>query len=105
MNVFIAGTMSRPYVFMDLFLAGGISGNIRKQRMLLASKINEQCKSISQEKTESGELLNLNGGGYYEPLFGWRTSGEEWQNSHERGGSTLSSNHTIIAEKIALSLL
>ena len=26
MNVFIAGTMSRPYVFMDLFLAGGISG-------------------------------------------------------------------------------
>lgn len=37
---------------MDLFLAGGITGNICKQWKLLASKIIEECKSISQEKRE-----------------------------------------------------
>lgn len=62
MNVYLAGGATRPYVFMRLFLAGGITGNICKLLPLLASKIIEECKSISQGKTESGELLNLNGG-------------------------------------------
>ena len=104
MNVFIAGTMSRPYVFMDLFLAGGISGNIRKQWMLLASKINEQCKSISQEKTESGELLNLNAGGIMNLYLAGEHPVKNGRIAMNGGGSTLSLSHTIIAEKTALFL-
>jgi hypothetical protein len=49
---------------MRLFLAGGITGNICKQWKLLASKIIEECKSISQAKTENGASLELCGGGY-----------------------------------------
>lgn len=97
MNVYLAGGGSRPYVFMRLFLAGGITGNICKQWKLLASKIIEECKSISQEKTENGASLELCGGGYHEPLFGRRTSGEERHNSRTEGGNTLSSNHITIA--------
>lgn len=97
MNVYLAGGCTRPYVFMDLFLAGGITGNICKQWKLLASKIIEECKSISQEKTANGVSLEHCGGGYYEPLFSRRTSGEERHNSRTEGGNILSLNHTIIA--------
>lgn len=51
MNVYLAGGGSRPYVFMNIFLAGGISGNISASWKKLAHDI-EQCASISQERTE-----------------------------------------------------
>ena len=89
MNVYLAGGGSRPYVFMRLFLAGGITGNICKQWKLLASKIIEECKSISQEKMANGASLELYGGGYHESLFGRRASSEERHESRTRGGQYL----------------
>lgn len=50
MNVYLAGGGSRPYVFMNIFLAGGISGNISATWKKLAEDI-IRCESISQERT------------------------------------------------------
>lgn len=62
MNVYLAGGGSRPYVFMNLFLAGGISGNIRSSWMRLARDI-ELCESTLQEKTEKqGSCVKFIGG-------------------------------------------
>lgn len=69
MNVYLAGGGSRPYVFMNLFLAGGISGNISKSWKELARQIIEQCESISQEKTERQESLETSWGGRLMNLY------------------------------------
>lgn len=88
MNVYLAGGGSRPYVFMNLFLAGGISGNISKQWKELAAKITKECESISQGRTgkpESSKIL-LRGGQTYELISRRGTSCEKWQDSSQQGG-------------------
>lgn len=90
MNVYLAGGGSRPYVFMNLFLAGGISGNIRSSWMRLAHDI-ELCESTLQEKTEKqGSCVKFIGGGNYESIPCRRASGEEWKLLNNRGGQTCS---------------
>ena len=54
MKIYLAGGGTRPYVIMDLFLAGGISGNISAAWKRLAHDI-EQCKFTLQERTEKPE--------------------------------------------------
>jgi hypothetical protein len=88
MNVYLAGGGSRPYVFMNLFLAGGISGNISKSWKELARQIIEQCESISQEKTERQESLETSWGGQTnELILGRGTSREKWPYSGSEGGA------------------
>lgn len=87
MNVYLAGGGSRPYVFKNLFLAGGISGNISKSLKELARQIIEQCESISQEKTERQESLETSWGGQTNELILSRgTSREKWPYSGSEGG-------------------
>ena len=97
MNVYLAGGGSRPYVFMRLFLAGGITGNICKQWKLLASKIIEECKSISQEKMANGASLELYGGGIMNLYLAGEHPVKNGTKAVHGGGNTLSSNHITIA--------
>ena len=86
MNVYLAGGGSRPYVFMNLFLAGGISGNISKSWKELARQIIEQCESISQEKTERQESLETSWGQTNELILSRGTSRKKWPYSGSEGG-------------------
>ena len=91
---------------MNLFLAGGISGNISKQWKELAAKITKECESISQGRTgkpESSKIL-LRGGQTYELISRRGTSCEKWQDSSQQGGSIISLRVTTIAGTMLLFL-
>ena len=90
MNVYLAGGGSRPYVFMNIFLAGGISGNISATWKKLAHDI-EQCAFISQERTERAVFSEKSiRGGEYDTLSRRRASGEERELLTYQGGQSCS---------------
>ena len=64
MNIYLAGGGSRPYVIMNIFLAGGITGNIQASWKKLSKEI-EECESILQERMERSKCSDksIRGGG------------------------------------------
>jgi hypothetical protein len=74
---------------MNIFLAGGISGNISASWKKLAHDI-EQCAFISQERTERAVFSEKSiRGGEYDTLSRRRASGEERELLGNQGGAKL----------------
>ena len=73
---------------MNIYLAGGISGNLSAAWKKLAKEL-EECAYILQEKTEKPECCEKSMRGGYEYISSRRASREERELLNNQGGARL----------------